>query len=213
MGRPLLRWLPALVIAGTLLYTLSVYASLPATMPSHWGVNGRPNGYSPREIGAWVLPAMMVFIWVLSVVLPKVDPKKANYEKFGATYDLVFTAILGFQALIQWAMLNIALGHAVDLNTIVYVGLGSLFAIMGLALPSSRPNWFFGIRTPWTLSDEGVWQRTHRTGGALMVLAGLITIAAALTQPPTIKFAVMLTATLAAGFGSVLVSYLYWRDR
>lgn len=213
MGRQILRWLPVLVVIGTVLYTMSVYASLPALMPTHWGIDGRPNGWAGREFGAWLLPAIMAFVAVLFRILPTIDPKKANYARFGVTYDLTAATIVTFEGVVQWAMLNVALGHGVDLNTIVYVGLGAMFVILGFALPAARQNWFFGIRTPWTLSDEDVWARTHKVGGLLMATAGVVTIYAALTAPPTVKFAVMLATTLAATAGSVLLSYLYWRRR
>jgi uncharacterized membrane protein len=213
MGRQFLRWAPFLVVAATVLYTLSVYSALPERMPTHWGINGQPNGWSSREIGAWLLPAMMAFLAILFRVLPKIDPKKANYDKFGIAYDVTAVTAITFQAVVQWAVLNIAQGHSVDLNTIVYVGLGAMFTILGFALPAARQNWFFGIRTPWTMSDEGVWERTHKTSGLLLVGAGIITIAAALTGSPMEKFVTMLVATLTAGAGSVLLSYLYWRTR
>ena len=128
MSRQLLRWLPALVIAATVLYTISVYSTLPAQMPTHWGVSGRPSGWSPRELGAWLLPGMMLFIWASSRVIPK---------KLGMAFDLIITAIVTFEAVIQFVMLNVALGHAVDINKVVSVGLVALFAVLGLALPFS----------------------------------------------------------------------------
>lgn len=191
MGRQILRWLPVLVVIGTVMYTMSVYASLPAMMPTHWGIDGRPNGWASREFGAWLLPALMVFVAGLFRILPTIDPKKENYAKFGIAYDLTAAAIVTFEGVVQWAMLNVALGHAVDLNTIVYVGLGAMFVILGFALPA----------------------RTNKIGGLLTAAAGVATIVAALTAPPTVKFAVMLATTLAAGAGSVLLSYLYWRRR
>src|SRR5579862_4405481 len=131
MGRPLLRWLPAIIIAATVTYTFSVYPTLPERMPTHWGVNGQPNGWSSREIGAWILPALMAFLWLVCLILPKIDPKKANYA---VVYDLIVTAIVSFQAVIQYAMLSVARGHAVDINTVAYVGLGALFVILGAAM-------------------------------------------------------------------------------
>ena len=213
MGRPLLRWLPALVIAATVLYTMSVYPTLPERMPTHWGINGQPNGWSPREFGAWLLPGMMVFVWLLFLVLPNFDPKKLNYEKFGVVYDLVVTAIVSFEALIQYAMLGVALGHAVDVNTVAYAGLGALFCILGLAMPFTKPTWFFGIRTPWTLSSDSVWGRTHKAGGFLMVMSGVLTIVAALTAPPVTTLVVLVASSIVATLGSVVLSYLYWRQR
>ena len=213
MERQLLRSLPALVLAATVLYTFSVYPELPARMPTHWGINGQPNGWSPREFGAWLLPGMMVFLWGVFLALPSIDPKRANYDKFGIAYHISALAIVTFEGIVQWAMLNVALGHAVDLNTIVYVGLGAMFAILGMALTFARPNWFFGIRTPWTLSDDGVWERTHKTGGPLLAIAGIVSIIAALTLPPTGRFLAVITASLAASLGAIGLSYYYWRHR
>lgn len=213
MGRQLLRWLPAIVIAATVLYTISVYPTLPARIPTHWGINGQPNGWSSREFGAWLLPGIMVFLWIVFRVVPKIDPKQSNYEKFGIVYDLAVTAILLFQAVVQYMILSVGQGRAVDINTVIYVGLGALFVILGAAMPYTKPTWFFGIRTPWTLSDDTVWARTHKAGGLLLAASGVLTIYAALTAPPPVVLAVMLASSIVATLGSVLLSYLYWRQR
>lgn len=213
MDRPRLQWLPAIVVAVTVLYTISAYPSLPEHMATHWGVDGRPNGWSPRAFGAWLIPAIMGLMWLLFLALPKIDPKKANYDKFGIVYDIIVTAILAFQAVIQYCVLNIARGHAVDLNSVVYVSLGALFCILGFAMPFTKPTWFMGIRTPWTLSSDTVWARTHKSAGFLLVASGVLTIVAALTAPPPLPLIVLLASSIVATFGSVLLSYLYWRGR
>lgn len=137
MERQRLRWLGALVIALTVLYTMSVYPSLPERLATHWGVNGQPNSWSPRAMGAWLIPGMMVFIWGLSVVLPSFDPEK--FERIGAGFPLVITAVVVLEGVVQWAVLNVALGHPVAINTVVYVGVGVLFVVILFALrPASR---------------------------------------------------------------------------
>ena len=120
MGRQLLRWLPALVIAGTVLYTLSVYPALPARMPIHWGIDGRANGWGPRELGAWLLPVVMLGLGTLFLVLPK---------RQGVAVEVVATIVVAFEAVIQIAMLNVALGRAVDINTIVILGFGAMVVV------------------------------------------------------------------------------------
>jgi immunity protein, SdpI family len=187
MERQLLRSLPAFVLAATVLYTLSVYPELPARMATHWGINGQPNGWSPREIGAWILPVIMAFIWGVSIVIPLLDPSGVNAAKFGTMYSLVITAIVAFQGVVQWAMLSVALGHPLNINTVVYVSLGGLFALLGLGVPS-------------------------RAAGYLMIIAGASTIYAALTATPQVAFFVMVGSTLAASIGSVLIVSL-WRGR
>lgn len=136
MGRPLLRWLPPIIVVATVLYTISQYPTLPPRIPSHWGVSGQPNGWSPRAVGAWLMPAIMVFLWALSVVVPKLDTRKTSSEQFGVVFSVVIAAIMIFQAVVQYAMLSIAQGVAVDMNTVVYVGIGALLAVLGIATAS-----------------------------------------------------------------------------
>ena len=140
MKRQLLRSLPALPVAAAVVYTNSVYAQLPPRMVTHWGINGQPNGWSSRTVGAWLLPGLMVFVWITSLVLPRLDTRGANDEKFGVGYDVVVTAIVAFEGVVQWAMLNVALGHPVNINTVIYVSLGALFALLctGAAIRSVR---------------------------------------------------------------------------
>ena len=180
MGRPLLRWLPPCIVAATVLYTMSVYSSLPERMATHWGINGQPNGWSPRAFGAWLLPGIMVVMWIFFAILPMLDPQKLSSGKTRAVFDLLATAILAFQASVQYVMLGIALGHAIDINTVVYVGMGLLFGTIGLAIP--KPN------------------------GFLMVISGALTIVSALTAPPHVTFTIFVASSIFATLGAVLRS-------
>ena len=179
MGRPLLRWLPAFVTAATVLYTLSVYPDLPARMPTHWGINGQPNGWSSREFGAWLLPGMMGFMWLMFLVVPR-------KPGVGVVVDVMASAILSFQAIIQHAMLSVAQGHAVDMNSVVYVALGALFVILGTAIPKGA--------------------------GLLLICSGVLTAYCALTSPPHTTFVIFLSSSIAASLGSMLLA-LHWRQR
>ena len=127
--------MPALIIAATVLYTISVYPSLPAQMPTHWGASGRPSGWSPRELGAWLGPGMMAFLWITSRVIPR---------RLGVAPDIIVAAIVTFESVIQFVVLNAAQGHAVDINRVVYIGVSALFivlvpcSIMGLKSQARR---------------------------------------------------------------------------
>src|SRR5215472_13007678 len=145
MNRQLLRSAQALPLALVLIYTNSVYYELPSPMPTHWGINGQPNGWSSREFGAWFLPVMMIFVWGLFLVIPLVDRRKVNREKFGVVYELIVAAVLGFQAVVQWAMLSAALGHPVAVNTVVYVALGALYTLLGAAMPFAKPSRYLTV--------------------------------------------------------------------
>lgn len=181
MDRPRLRWLPVIVVVVTVLYTISVYPSLPERMVTHWGIDGRPNGWSPREFGAWLLPGIMAFMGLLFTILPSFDPKK-SIDKLGSAYDLMVTAILGFQGVIQYVMLSIAQGRAIDINSVVYVSVGVLFCIMGFALPMKKS-----------------------VGRFLWVTAGVLTVLSALTAPPAMVLIVLIVSSAVATLGSIIV--------
>ena len=109
------------------------------------------------------------------------------------------------------ALLGTALGWPVSMERVVPALVGLQFIILGNALPRARPNWWFGIRTPWTLSSDRVWARTHRVGGYLLAAAGLVLLIAA-ALPRGWTFALGLAAVLSAGFGSLVYSYFAWKQ-
>ena len=205
------KWLAPIIILVTIAVTVSVYSRLPDRMPVHWGLRGNVNRYGSRAEAASFLPIMMIGLWLLLRVLPRIDPRRANYAKFGDTYDLLVNSLIAFFAVMHVALLGTGLGWPVSMERLVPALVGLQFLILGNVLPRARPNWWFGIRTPWTLSDDRVWMRTHRVGGYLLAAAGIVLlIASALPNPWTITLGI--TATGAAAFGSFVYSYFAWKQ-
>ncbi|HYU32172.1 MAG TPA: SdpI family protein [Thermoanaerobaculia bacterium] len=205
------RWLPLAFIAGAYAFSLAVYARLPERIPSHWNAAGQVDGWSSRALGAFLMPTVALGIWLLFLVLPRIDPRRANYARFGSTYSLVVAAVILFQVAIHVLVLGAALGWPIAIDTVMIVGIGLLFLLLGNVLPRVRPNWFIGIRTPWTLSSDRAWEKTHRVGGYLFSAAGLVVIAAA-ALPAAWRVWVIMAALATSTLGTVVYSYFAWRQ-
>jgi uncharacterized membrane protein len=207
------RWIGVVVAAITLAAAIWAYPQLPPRIPSHWNFRGEVDGYSGRFVGAFVIPLAILALAGIAHVLPRIDPKRANYPKFLDTYWLLINGILIFMGALYLAVIGNALGAPVPIQRVVPIALGFLFIIIGNYLGRVQPNWFLGIRTPWTLSSDTVWRKTHRLGAWVFVIAGVLFIASAFV--PGTRGAVPLAVII---MGLVLVPvvyslYLWMRER
>lgn len=205
------RYFAPAVIVATIAFSLAMLPRLPDSMPMHWDMRGGVNRYGSRWEGALLLPGLMIAIWLLLRGLPRLDPRRANYAKFADTYDLVIDSLVVLFAVMQVALVGTALGWPVSMERVVPALVGLEFVILGNALPRARPNWWFGIRTPWTLSNDRVWSRTHRVGGYLLMAAGLVLLLGAFVPGP-LTFSLGIAAVAAAVFGSLVYSYFVWKQ-
>ncbi|MHB1224656.1 MAG: SdpI family protein [Gemmatimonadaceae bacterium] len=206
------NWYPATVVVAALAASAAAFGRLPEHVPVHWDAAGNVDRYGSRLEGTLLLPAVILLLAILIPVLPRIDPRRANYEKFRPTYHLVMNATLTLMLAIHLAALGTALGVAVPMGRLAPVGVGVLFLILGNTLPRARPNWMFGIRTPWTLSNDRVWERTHRVGGYLMFGAGLVVLLSALLPAGAASTTLLIGAVLVAALGSIVYSYVAWRQ-
>jgi uncharacterized membrane protein len=204
------KWIPLLIVAAAFGASAIVYPMLPATIPTHWNLAGQPDKWSSRVWGAWMLPVFILGAWALTRVLPAIDPRGANYAKFGGAFEGIVISVMLFMLALHIVVLRASLGYPVDMRRVVPIGIGLVFLAIGNLLPRARPNWFVGIRTPWTLSSDRVWEKTHRFGGRVFVAAGiLITLAGlfAVQWAHAVAFTVILITVT-----TVLVySYLEWK--
>ena len=206
------RWYPMLLIAIAIAVSLAVYPRLPDRVPTHWNAVGQVDGYSSRAFGAFLIPGVIALLALLAPLLPKIDPRRANYAKFEPTYWFIIHLVMTFMVGMHFMVLAITLGAPIPVGRVVPFSVGALLAILGNFMPRTRSNWSFGIRTPWTLSSDRVWERTHRVGGYLMVAGGIIVMAAAVAAPVhVIPIATMCAVFVIVG-GAFIYSYAAWRQ-
>ena len=180
------RWVAPLAIIAMTLFGFAVFGELPDRIDSHWNASGEADGTMSRVTAVLFMPALTIGIWLLMVFIPRIDPRRRNYAAFAGTYQLFINVIVLFMAGIQIVILGNGLGWNVPVSQAIMVGIGLLFAIIGNELGRLKPNWFAGIRTPWTLSDDEVWRRTHRVGGRVFFVLGILTAVVAIFAPPLV---------------------------
>ena len=206
------KMLPAfLVTAAVLAFSLWALPQLPAQVATHWGVDGEPNDWSSPAFAAFLMPCIMLLMSALFSALPNIDPLKKNYEFHGSVYFLLANVIVVFLGALQVLLIGSALEWPIKMRQALPVLLGLLFIVMGNLIPRIRPNWFMGIRTPWTLTSERVWRKTHRVGGYTFILAGLLFIGAAFLVSGETARNVMFVAIFPIILWPVIYSYLEWR--
>lgn len=159
-----------------------IYPHLPAQTPTHWDAQGNINGWMPRFWAAamWVL--VQAGIAVLTPLLPYIPLRKFEIGRFARVYGLMMLAIQGALLVIGVAALLAGAGYHVPIVMIATLVVDALFMVRGNYMGKFRKNFFLGIRTPWTLASDAVWEHTHRLAGWLFVLAGLAWIAAGLAR-------------------------------
>jgi len=211
------KWIPLLIVAVAVIASAVVYPRLPERIPTHWelaahpsGTVPTPNGWSSRLWGAWALPIFLLGMWALLIILPKIDPRGSNYAKFGSTFEGIIVSIMLFMLGMHIIILRAALGYPVAMDRVFPVGLGVLFIVIGNLLPRARPNWFVGIRTPWTLSSDRVWEKTHRFGGHVFVVAGILMLLSGLVVAPWARTGLSVLIALCAA-SVVIYSYVEWK--
>ena len=160
-----------------LLASILAYPSLPPSIATHWGMDGQPNGFSPKWALFLVGPGLMTGIMVLTYCLPWLSPKSFEVDSFRSTYlqvMLVVVSMLGyFFSAILWA----GLGHRFNVSRAVIGGVCLLFVLLGNVMGKIRRNFYIGVRTPWALSNDRVWNATHRFAAKTFVVGGLLGLA------------------------------------
>lgn len=202
-------WPLLLLIALSLAAGWFVYPHLPPRIPVHWGLNGQPNGYGPPWMGAFFGGLLALGVYLLFAILPLVDPRRRNYESFRPFYRLLRWLVVLFLLLLGALTMSAGLGDHPPVKTIVPLGVSLLIVLIGNFLGKVKPNWFVGIRTPWTLSSEEVWRRTHRFAAPLWVAGGIAMLVSAFLpgKAQVVAFFGVFTALVVL---PILQSYILW---
>jgi uncharacterized membrane protein len=204
------RWFGLVIAALAVAVSIWAYPQLPPTVATHWSLNGTPDGFSSRLMAVAIIPIVVVVMTGLFQVLPKLDPRGENYAKFFGTYWLIANTVIAFMLIAHAMIVASGLGYSLKIDRLMPVGVGLLFIVLGNYLTRVEPNWFVGIRTPWTLSSDAVWRKTHRTGGWLMVLGGFMVVACSFL-PRGAFIPVLVAAILIAAVIPIVQSYILWK--
>lgn len=199
-----------LLIVAMFVLAAMAWPSAPDRIPVHWGLTGEVDRYGGKVEGLLMPPAEAVLVYLLMLFLPRIDPGRANYERFSGVYYTIRAAVLVTIAVVYGTIQLAMRGQTVDVPRLIGLVVGGLFFLLGNLLGKIRPNWFVGVRTPWTLSSKRAWTRTHRFAGWVLILGGLAIMAAGV-------FRTALTVGVAVGvmagglIAATVYSYLVWR--
>ena len=186
-----------------------LYPQLPDEVPTHWNDAGEVDGYMPKFWGIFLLPIMTFAILLMFMVIPRVDPKKINLEKFMSYYEGMVIVFTGFMFYIFTLILMFSMGYVFNMFYAILPGMGFLFIYIGFMLERAKQNWFVGIRTPWTLSSERVWDKTHKLGGKLFKIAGALTVLSIFVIE--YAFWILMISILGVSFYLIVYSYFEYQ--
>ena len=205
----LIRPAIVLVLILTAVMTLVVYPMMPDAVASHWNAAGDLNGTMPKFWGLILIPLLMYGFCALLVVLPRTDPLRNNYQKFQDYYEGFILVFATFFFFVQLQIILWGLGIHISPNLTLPVMIGILFIYIGFLIEHAEPNWFVGIRTPWTLSSDSVWKKTHQRGATLFKLAGVVSMIGILAGIYAWLF--ILIPVIAVALYTVVYSYIEFR--
>lgn len=202
--------LSGLVVLLCFIAAIILYPQLPEQVPSHWNAAGEIDGYMGRLGGAFFMPTIMLGLFIVLSILPKIDPKKANYRLMGKAYAVVVFAIILFMGAIYVGTIAAVYGHKMAVPRIAMTGIGLLLIILGYYMGKIKYNYTFGIRTPWTLASEEVWYKTHRVMAPLWVVGGVILLPVSFL-PSRWTIPLILSVSLVLSIGSMVYSFIAYR--
>jgi uncharacterized membrane protein len=200
-----------IVILVATIASVIVYPQLPEVAASHWDANGQVNGYMPRFWAAFLMPLMSIGLLFLLLAVPSIDPLKANIAKFRNYYNVFVLVIIVFMLIIHGITLVWNLGYnQFNIGNAIVPAVGLIFIFAGIMMAKAKRNFFIGIRTPWTLSNDTVWEETHKLGSKLFIGAGIVSFLSAFFGEA--GFWIMFIVMMIAAIIPIIYSYILWRN-
>lgn len=197
--------LPLVLIAVMFLVGIVMYPQLPETIPTHWGLSGAPDAWSAKSFGSvFSMPLVAIGMYVLLLVAPYIDPKRANLLRSKKAYGVIIDAVTALLGVMFVVTLMASFNHTLPVDRITLVSVGLLFIVIGNYMTTVKRNWTMGVRFSWTVLDDEVWRKTNRLGAWMFMGAGVCSIIGAFLPQP-LGFVLMLAPVL----GMLPVLYVY----
>jgi len=193
------------VIAGAILYP-----QLPSKVASHWNADGQVNGYMNKFWGIFLLPVIMAGLFLLYVIIPKIDPLKENIKSFIKYYNAFWILLFVFLLYIFSLTLIWNLGYRFNFTKAFVPAIAILWFFLGVFLGKLKRNWFVGIRTPWTLTSDIGWDKTHQLGGKLFKIAAVISLFGLFFEGKIVIFVIIIPVIVVAII-TIVYSYIEYK--
>ena len=212
MTTKLTTTLVLVLIAIGLIAGIVLWNQLPDQMASHWNANNQVDGTMSKVWGVFLMPVTTIGLFVLFLVIPNIDPLKANIAQFRESFNLFILLIVAFMLYVHGLTLAWNLGHqGFQMSSAMLPFLGVLFIAIGFMLRKAKRNFFIGIRTPWTLSSDSVWDKTHQLGSTLFMISGALALIGSAISGPA-AFWLIMVPLLGSTIFLFIYSYVLYRN-
>lgn len=198
---------PIIMIIISAVASIFFYQKFPETVATHWNIEGVADGFSGRAFAAFFFPGLILALYLMFNFLPLLDPKKERYAQFVGVYLRFRDIMVFFMVFIYFITGLVNLGYNINVGLWVSGSVGLLFVLIGNYLGKIKRNWFVGIKTPWTLSSEEVWNKTHRFSGKLFIIAGLVMMISGIV-PVAFRLPLFIANIVILVFGTFVYSYI-----
>ncbi len=186
-----------------------LYPHLPSRVPVHWNIHGQVDRYDSKWTLLFVFPVVMLGMMGFMAAIPWLSPRPFEVETFRSTYLYIMLVIVAYLVLIYALMLWAAVSGRTHIDRAVMGGVCLLIVFLGNVMGKVRRNFYIGIRTPWAIADERVWNATHRLGAKTMVLGGLIGLILALAGAHPVLCPL---PAVAGAFVPAIYSLIYYKQ-
>jgi len=199
-----------LIVLASFALAIYFYPQMPEIVASHWDANGNVNGYMSKFWGLFLMPIIATVMLLFFVLIPKLDPLKKNIEKFRKDYDGFILIIILFLFYIYMLTILWNIDYRFNIGQMLAPAFAVLFYYMGVLVENAKRNWFIGIRTPWTLSNDKVWDKTHKLGGKLFNISGAIAFIGVFLSN-YLSFLVVIVPVILFSIYSIIYSYIEYK--
>ena len=203
-------YLILLIVLLPFIYLGYIWNSLPESVPIHWDGNGEIDGYGSKYSLILIPLLLPLLTYLLLLYIPKIDPK-GKINAMGKKYDSIKFILVLFMSFIALFILYSSKSQTITNPNMLFILIGMLFTFLGNYMKTLKPNYFIGIKTPWTLENEEVWKSTHKLGGKLWFVGGLLIILLSLILDKNLNQILFITITGILVIIPIIYSYIEFK--
>lgn len=208
MRKKYYMWFSLSIIIAMFLLSIYFYPMMPEKMATHFDAQGVANGFMERFWGMFFLPILSLVLYVIFLIIPHIDPLGENIKKFEYYYYAFIAIFMLFMFYIEFAIILWNIGIRLNILRFISVPIGLLYVYLGILFLKAKRNWFIGVRTPWTIMNDEVWDKTNRIVGKFFVVDGILVMISFIFSRFIELFTIWLV--LVVFLFSIVYSYILW---